>query len=294
MEPPIHITHGSHSSPLQRHYWSDQDGQEIQTFRQQQQTLSTKQFISEVQGDLWGDRFATEVRGYQPLLHPDSKSIKQGFDGIYLDPSNQEFIVVEFKGQTSRESPLQRDPNWVIETCQKICSGQPPYTQVSDYERQTAQTLLSHHQKGHTLRYEVIRTNIEPTTGKFYSQLERRTYLEPGVDIQPTLPQMTSTILHHRGQHQPDGTTLVQGKNYIIQQQGQITSIFRTSHPNQTIFQQEGNQVTYNHLTKEDLTKFHEAYHRLSQQQERTRYPPIRELPIIERSTNTSIGHSLS
>jgi hypothetical protein len=186
------VTHNNHALPLQRHIWSPTDGQHIQAVYQQQ-TPTNKRLLSETQGDLFGQRFATEHLGYQPYLHPDSKSIRQGFDAVFFDPQTQAYVIAEFKGQTSRESTLQTQSDWPLTTCQKIVHGQPPYQQVSEYEREIAQTLLQLYDRGTVLRYEVIRSGVDPQ-GRHYTQLEKQTRLEK----QHTLENSAMTHTHHR------------------------------------------------------------------------------------------------
>jgi hypothetical protein len=269
-------------SPLQIKVWSSLDGAEINSFKQDQ-TPNTKRFISEVQGDLWGDRFATETLGYKPILHPDSKSIRQGFDAIYFDPTEQEYVVAEFKGQTSHESTIQAQPSWVVDTCHKICKAQPPYQNVSEYERQMAQDLLTHYQQGHVLRYEVIRTGVDSASNRFYSQLEKQTRLELDRNSPSNLDQAIALILKERGHTQADGTVSFQGNDYDIQSKGQLLSIYRSGSPPKLSFQKEGDQVLVNQLEHKDIAKFLEAQHRLSLPLAFSQDPQHHKFPELER-----------
>ena len=268
--------------PLHIKVWSTLDGKEINAYKQGQ-TPSTKRFISEVQGDLWGDRFATQELGYKSILHPDSKSIRQGFDAIYFDPVEQEYVVAEFKGQTSKESTIQAKPSWVNDTCHKICKAQPPYQNVSEYERQMAQDLLKHYQQGHVLRYEVIRTGVEPTSNRFYSQLEKQTRLELDRNSPYNLDRAIGLILEHRGFTQADGTVAFQGTEYNIQSKGQLLSIYRNRSSAVLLFQKEGDQVLINQLEQKDIAKLLEAQHRLSPPYEILLDPQPPKFPKLER-----------
>jgi hypothetical protein len=185
------VTHANRALPLQRHFWGPTDGEQIQAVRQQQ-TPTNKRLLSETQGDLFGQHFAIDILGYQPYLHPDSKSIRQGFDAVFYDPQTQAYVIAEFKGQTSQESTLQSQPDWPLTTCQKIINSQPPYQQVSEYERQIAQTLLQLYDRGAVLRYEVIRSGVD-SQNRHYTQLEKQTRLEK----QHTLENPTITRTPH-------------------------------------------------------------------------------------------------
>jgi hypothetical protein len=173
----IHFTQGGHKKYLERHYWNSQDGEAMQQYRE---TLTTaeKRWISQIQGESWGHRYVTDILGYEEVFHGDSKSIRQGLDGIYLDPKGDALVVVEFKGQRSLESAAQQRPTWTLDTCQKIQRYQFPYDKVSEFEREAAAIILQQYEAGRTIRYEVIRTEVDPNTGKMWTQLEKQTRLE--------------------------------------------------------------------------------------------------------------------
>jgi hypothetical protein len=143
-----------------------------------------KQQFSRMMGESIGDRYVTEVLGYEEVFHGDSKSIAQGFDSLYYDPQKNELVVVEFKGQGSRESELQKQTAWTVKTCEKIAQPRPPrpYQKVSEYEKSAAKVVLKNYDDGNRMRYEVIRTGVDTKTGEFYSQLEKQTYLEQGLE----------------------------------------------------------------------------------------------------------------
>jgi uncharacterized small protein (DUF1192 family) len=173
----IHFTQGGHKKYLDRHYWNSQDGEAMQQYRE---TLTTaeKRLISQIQGESWGHCYVTDILGYEEVFHGDSKSIRQGLDGIYLDPKGDALVVVEFKGQRSLESAAQQRPTWTLDTCQKIQRYQFPYDKVSEFEREAAAIILQQYEAGRTIRYEVIRTEVDPNTGKMWTQLEKQTRLE--------------------------------------------------------------------------------------------------------------------
>jgi hypothetical protein len=173
----IHFTQGGHKEYLERHYWNSQDGEAMQQYRE---TLTTveKRLISQIQGESWGHRYVTDILRYEEVFHGDSKSIRQGLDGIYLDPKEDALVVVEFKGQRSLESAAQQRPTWTLDTCQKIQRYQFPYHKVSEFEREAAAIILQQYEAGRTIRYEVIRTEVDPNTGKMWTQLEKQTRLE--------------------------------------------------------------------------------------------------------------------
>ncbi|MDF0555624.1 hypothetical protein [Kamptonema sp. UHCC 0994] len=179
----IASTQGSRQEFLHRHYWNTQDGQEMAQFYNQQLSRG-KSEISKVMGESMGDRYVTEVLGYEEVFHGDSKSIRQGFDSLYRDPQKDELVVVEFKGQGSGESTLQKQTAWTVETCEKIARPQPsfPYNNVSQYEQNAAKEVLRNYDGGNRMRYEVVRTEIDPKTGEFWTQIEKQTYLEQGLE----------------------------------------------------------------------------------------------------------------
>jgi hypothetical protein len=179
VSPAIHFTQGGHKDYLERHYWDSQDGKVMQQYRENL-TTKEKQFISQVQGESWGHFYVTDVLGYEEVFHGDSKSIRQGLDGIYLDTKKNDLVVIEFKGQKSLESKIQQQPTWTLDTCQKIQRYQPPYNNVSEFERDAAVIILKEYEAGRTIRYEVVRTEVDSSTGKMWTQLEKRTHLEAG------------------------------------------------------------------------------------------------------------------
>ncbi|MFZ9739447.1 MAG: hypothetical protein ACO3EZ_15720 [Prochlorotrichaceae cyanobacterium] len=168
---------GTRNQPIQRHYWNPTDGREMQQFRQDQTGQDLKDF-SQIQGESLGDRYATDILGYQVIMHGDDKSIAQGLDGLYWDDKRQELVVMEFKGQSSTYSSGQKRPDWSISTCQKIQDYQKPYQNVSDYERQFATEILQHYDRGEMIRYEAVRTDVDMKTGEWWSQLEKQQWME--------------------------------------------------------------------------------------------------------------------
>lgn len=174
---PIYTTRGERSKPLDIHYWNDEDGWDMKQFRQSLSTQTKKDF-SEDQGEIFGHRYVTDRLKYQEVFHADNKSIHQGLDSIYRDNKTGELVVVEFKGQKSSESNLQKKPSWTPDTCEKIQRRDSPYNQVSEYERGMAKKVLDAYEKGERIRYEVVRTEVDEKTGKFKTQLEKQTYLE--------------------------------------------------------------------------------------------------------------------
>jgi hypothetical protein len=176
----IHYTQGGHKKHLDRYYWPSKDGKEMQQYRETLETRE-KRFISQIQGESLGHCYVTEILGYEEFFHGDSKSISQGLDGIYLDPHDNALIVVEFKGQRSSESKAQQQSNWSLETCKKIQRYTFPYNRVSDSERDVAIFILKEYEAGRIIRYEVIRSEVDPQSGQMWTQLEKRTYLEQGL-----------------------------------------------------------------------------------------------------------------
>ena len=81
----IASTQGNRGDFLHRHYWDAQDGREMAQFYTQQLSQDKSNF-SEIMGESMGDRYVTEVLGYEEVFHGDSKSIRQGFDSLYRDP----------------------------------------------------------------------------------------------------------------------------------------------------------------------------------------------------------------
>ncbi|MBW4487280.1 MAG: hypothetical protein KME12_05770 [Trichocoleus desertorum ATA4-8-CV12] len=177
ISPAIHATKGTRKDYLERHYWAIEDGKIMQRYRE---TLTTneKKFISQVQGESWGHFYVTDVLEYEEVFHGDNKSIRQGPDGIYFDTQSDSLVVTEFKGQNSKENDGQKQPDWTLETCRKIQRYQAPYTKVSEFEREAAAFILKEYEAGRTIRYEVIRTEVDPETGEMWTQLEKRTHLE--------------------------------------------------------------------------------------------------------------------
>lgn len=173
----IHFTRGDRKDYLDRHYWDSQDWEGIGEYRESLKPQK-KSFISQTLGESWGHNYVTDILGYKEVFHGDSKSIRQGLDGIYLDPEKDALVIAEFKGQNSPESTAQRRYSWTLDTCQKIQRSQFPYDNVSEFERQAALFILQEYDAGRIIRYEVIRTEVDPKTGKIWTQLEKRTHLE--------------------------------------------------------------------------------------------------------------------
>jgi hypothetical protein len=67
---PIYSTNGSQSQPIDRHYWDEQDGQEMAEYRKDLSTQEKKD-ISQEQGELFGHLYATEKLGYQSEFEGD-------------------------------------------------------------------------------------------------------------------------------------------------------------------------------------------------------------------------------
>ncbi|MEM1391963.1 MAG: hypothetical protein AAGG00_01440 [Cyanobacteria bacterium P01_H01_bin.150] len=180
----ISSSQGNRKNCLHRHTYDAQDGQEMSEFYNRQETSQDKRFISQTMGESMGDKYVTEKLGYQVVFHGDEKSIYQGIDGLYRDSRTNELVIVEFKGQNSCESKLQKRHDWSIETCKKITHPHPPYpySQASEYEQSVAREILRNYDAGNRIRYEVIRTEIDLKTNELTSQLEKQTYLEQGLE----------------------------------------------------------------------------------------------------------------
>ena len=75
----------------------------------------------------------------------------------YIPSSKPEIVVAEFKGGKSRESDLQKQPDWAINVAKDIRDRRGVYRNASDKEREQAAEVLKAHKEGR-LRYEVIST----------------------------------------------------------------------------------------------------------------------------------------
>ncbi|NER49201.1 MAG: hypothetical protein F6J92_21400 [Symploca sp. SIO1A3] len=200
------------NSPIHRHVWAYEDSQAMADFRTGLNTQEKRNF-SAIQGESFGHRYVEDVLGYETVFHGDEKSIRQGIDGLYFDHRTDSLVVVEFKGQGSRESTLQKYHDWTMTTCQKIDQGMFPYGQVSDYERTVARSILDHIERGQPVRYEVVRTEVDVTHGQMWSQLEKQIFLEkdltPGQEIIPCFDQrQTPPKLEWRDETQPKHLSL--------------------------------------------------------------------------------------
>lgn len=182
-------------------------------------------------GDIWGDKFVDEVLGYDTKLSPLDKkdpsfypikdtegsrryeysedgkkhkinSFGQGFDGVYWDERNNQFVVAEFKGQNSQLSEKQNQVEWTTNVIRKTIADVGVYKNATEKERELAEEMLKHLNNGGTIRHEVIRTRFDYSeadlpvnlsveekifdnsnsksrdiTGRMYSSLEQVTYL---------------------------------------------------------------------------------------------------------------------
>ncbi len=168
----------SGSMPLHRHVWPE-GGQEMADFRAGLGSQE-KQNFSAFQGESFGHRYVEDILGYETLFHGDDKSI---------DSNAQATVVVEFKGQSSPESKLQKQHDWSVTTCQKILKGNPPYGKTSEYERTMAKLVLERLNRGDPVRYEVVRTQVDEAQGQIWTQLEKQVHLEqeltPEIGIAP-------------------------------------------------------------------------------------------------------------
>jgi hypothetical protein len=176
------------NSPIHRHMWAREDSRAMADFRTGLNTQEKRDF-SAIQGESFGHRYVEDILGYETVFHGDEKSIRQGIDGLYFDHITNSLVVVEFKGQGSPESTLQKHHDWTMTTCQKIDQGIFPYGQVSDYERTVARSILDHIERGQPVRYEVVRTEVDVTHGQMWSQLEKQVFLEKDLALeQETAP----------------------------------------------------------------------------------------------------------
>jgi hypothetical protein len=162
------------SKDFPKHYWSTQRlGEEFHATRD---TLSKKdkQFVSETMGETFSHRYSTEVLGYIPLLHPDSKGIRQGNDEVYFDPNKNEIVVVEAKGQNSPLSEAQKMHDYPKLVSEKIEDRTGIYKRASPEEQEIARMVLrAAPEKGIGVRYEAHRTRLE-ADGGLYTQIEKQ------------------------------------------------------------------------------------------------------------------------
>lgn len=160
------------------HIWPKEDGQAMADFRNGLDRQK-KQDFSAIQGESFGHRYVEDILGYKTMFHGDEKSIRQGIDGLYFDQESDSLVVVEFKGQNSSESNAQKRRDWTIVTCQKIDEGLDfPYDKVSGYERTVARSILNAVERGQSVRYEVVRTEVSTTYGEMWTLLEKQIFLE--------------------------------------------------------------------------------------------------------------------
>jgi hypothetical protein len=170
---------------------SNTDGQELLKFRDslpsrgnfgtKSKTLG-KSGLSQTLGEDFGYRYVKDELGYEDILHPDEKSISQGYDHLCYDPGNGDLVVVEYKGQGSDKTEAQKKVDWTATTAEKIIKGERPYKKVSKYERQFAEKMLEALERGDRVRYEVIRSYVDEKTGEFWTQLEESKVLEKEQD----------------------------------------------------------------------------------------------------------------
>ena len=78
-------------------------------------------------------------------------------DNGYIPNKKSATVVAEFKGGSSRESDLQKQPDWAINVAKDIRDRRGVYKNASEAEREAAAEVLKAHKEG-TLRYEVIKT----------------------------------------------------------------------------------------------------------------------------------------
>lgn len=170
---------GRHSKYLHRHRWSDIDGQEMKEFRSPLSSTKKSKISAEAQGEDFGYRYAQEQLRYEDILHPDEKSIRQGYDHLCRDSENGDLVVMEYKGQNSDKSKLQKREDWTAVTAEKIIEAKLfPYRNVSEYERQFAEQVREALERGDRVRYEVVRTYVDEKTGDFWTQLEESKLIE--------------------------------------------------------------------------------------------------------------------
>ena len=81
----------------------------------------------------------------------------------YIPNNKSETVVAEFKGGSSRESDLQKQPDWTINVAKDTRDSRGVYKKASDKEREVANEVLEDHKKG-SLRYEVVTTNHKGET----------------------------------------------------------------------------------------------------------------------------------
>lgn len=258
MQNPISYTQGSEQNPLNIHFWQDADGIRVQEFRQGLKGGDLSKF-SAVQGEDLGHRYIEDNRGYQPVLVDDQKGISQGHDGVYFDQTNQELVVVEFKGQGAVESQLQKQPAWSLNVCEDIKSGRAPYQNASIQEKKVAEVILSNYAKGNRIRYEVVRTKVEG--GKLISQLEKRTYLEMGMDTKTegirvqSIRNLTEEILNRSGWAKGNGVKTYEGRDYTLTKNGNVLMV-EAKDGRGVLLKLEGRDLVENNLTKADMERF--------------------------------------
>jgi|GEM_PF-5381110 len=198
--------------PIHRHSWAQEDSRAMADFRTGLNTQEKRGF-SAIQGESFGHRYVEDILGYEIVFHGDEKSIRQGIDGLYFDLKTDSLVVVEFKGQGSPESMLQKHHDWTMTTCQKIDQRVFPYGQVSNYERTVALAILDQVERGQPVRYEVVRTEVDVTHGEMWSQLEKQIFLEkdlaPEQDMELSLAQrQTQPGLKWRDETKPKHLSL--------------------------------------------------------------------------------------
>ena len=169
-----------------------------------------KTILSQYLGEEYGHKMLTEILGYSTylpgygvLLDPIEKydSFPQGFDGVYFDPSTDEIVVAEFKGQRSELSNIQEMSYYVSSVCQKIINGNGfPYRNAPSSEYNLACEIKKRLNEN-TVRFEVYRTFLDTKSGTLSTNLERRIF-----------PDMIDTIL--------SSSKIVQSKSKQVNYEG--------------------------------------------------------------------------
>ena len=75
----------------------------------------------------------------------------------YIPNKKSETVVAEFKGGSSKESDLQKQPDWATNVAKDIRDRRGVYKNASPKEREAADRVLKAHKEGR-LRYEVVKT----------------------------------------------------------------------------------------------------------------------------------------
>ena len=83
----------------------------------------------------------------------------------YIPNNKSETVVAEFKGGGSKESGLQKQPDWAIRVAENIRDRRDVYKNASKEERKAAEEVLKAHKESR-LRYEVITTKNDKAETK--------------------------------------------------------------------------------------------------------------------------------